>query len=171
MNEVKQQQLLAGQTSVARKVFGVVPMQEAWTIAAIHGVLKRSGASSAAIRDVAESLGSLRDSGLVREMGSGNFQRVAITTKPIKPKSEQVMPLEAKQTVLSIKKAESGALDALAMLSSEVVGLADEFGLRMKKLAERIEEVALTVEAERESNAETIGKAKRLQELMKEFAQ
>ena len=75
----------------------------------------------------------------------------------------------AKQAVVPIKKPE-GALDVLAGLSGEVVSLSDEFSKRMKALAGRIEEVALSVEAERESNAETITKAKRLQEALKEFA-
>ena len=79
------------------------------------------------------------------------------------------MPQAAKQTVVSIKKAE-GALDVLAALSGEVVSLSDEFSKRMKALACRIEEVALTVESERESNAEAITKAKRLQEALREFA-
>jgi hypothetical protein len=35
---------------------------------------------------------------------------------------------------------------------------------------DRVEEVALSVEAERESNAEAITKAKRLQEALREFA-
>lgn len=79
------------------------------------------------------------------------------------------MPQAAKQTVVSIKKPE-GALDVLAALSGEVVSLSDEFSKRMKALASRIEEVALSVESERESNAEAITKAKRLQEALREFA-
>jgi len=58
----------------------------------------------------------------------------------------------------------------LAALSGEVVSLSDEFSKRMKALAGRIEEVALSVEAERESNAEAIVKARRLQEALREFA-
>ena len=79
------------------------------------------------------------------------------------------MTQAAKPTVVSIKKSE-GALDVLAALSGEVVSLSDEFSKRMKALAGRIEEVALSVEAERESNAEAITKAKRLQEALREFA-
>ena len=75
----------------------------------------------------------------------------------------------AKQTVVPNKKPE-GALDVLAALSGEVVDLSAEFSKRMKVLAARIEEVALSVEAERESNAEAIIKAKRLQEALREFA-
>lgn len=79
------------------------------------------------------------------------------------------MTQAAKQAVVSFKKTE-GALDVLAVLSGEVVSLSDEFSKRMKALAVRIEEVALSVEAERESNAEAIEKARRLQEALREFA-
>lgn len=79
------------------------------------------------------------------------------------------MTQAAKQAVVSFKKTE-GALDVLAVLSGEVVSLSDEFSKRMKALAVRIEEVALSVEAERESNAEAIVKARRLQEALREFA-
>ena len=58
----------------------------------------------------------------------------------------------------------------LAALSCEVVSLSEEFSKRMKALAGRIEEVALSVEAERESNAEAIVKARRLQDALREFA-
>ena len=76
----------------------------------------------------------------------------------------------AKQTVVSMKKPE-GALDVLASLSGEVVSLADDFSKRMKALAGRIEEVALSVESERESNAAAVSKLKQLQELLKGIAQ
>ncbi|MNT59799.1 hypothetical protein D3C72_1973370 [compost metagenome] len=53
------------------------------------------------------------------------------------------------------------------MLSGEVISFAEEVGNRMKKLAARIEEVALSVEAEREVNAEALDKFKLLQSLLK----
>lgn len=80
------------------------------------------------------------------------------------------MTQAAKPTVVSIKKSE-GALDVLAALSGEVVSLSDEFSKRMKALAGRIEEVALSVEAERETNAVAVGKLKQLQELLKGISQ
>ncbi|MNC80146.1 hypothetical protein D3C75_1328350 [compost metagenome] len=55
----------------------------------------------------------------------------------------------------------------MAVLSGEVISFADEVGLRMKKLAARIEEVALSVEAERETNADALKKFKLLQSLLK----
>lgn len=166
MNESRQQQMLAGQSSIAQKVFGHVPIQARWSARDIHGAVLAANASGASAYAVRRALGELKDAGLIREPIGGKFQRDVATPKT---KKESVMPQAAKQTVVSIKKAE-GALDVLAALSGEVVSLSDEFSKRMKALASRIEEVALSVESERESNAEAITKAKRLQEALREFA-
>lgn len=167
MNESRQQQILAGQSSIAQKVFTLVPIQAAWSNHEIHGAAltaKATGASPYAIR---RALGELKEAGLIREPVGGKFQRDAATPKTIK---EQAVTQVAKQTVVSIKKPE-GALDVLASLSGEVVSLADDFSKRMKALASRIEEVALSVEAERETNAAAVGKLKQLQELLKGISQ
>jgi DNA-binding transcriptional regulator YhcF (GntR family) len=167
MNESRQQQILAGQSSIAQKVFTLVPIQAAWSNHEIHGAAltaKATGASPYAIR---RALGELKEAGLIREPVGGKFQRDAATHKTIK---EQAVNQVAKQAVVSIKKSE-GALDVLASLSGEVVSLADDFSKRMKALASRIEEVALSVEAERETNAAAVGKLKQLQELLKGISQ
>lgn len=167
MNESRQQQILAGQSSIAQKVFTIVPIQAAWSNHEIHGAAitaKATGASPYAIR---RALGELKEAGLIREPVGGKFQRDAATPKTIK---EQAVTQVAKQAVVSIKKSE-GALDVLASLSGEVVILADDFSKRMKALASRIEEVALSVEAERETNAAAVGKLKQLQELLKGISQ
>lgn len=167
MNEARQQQMLAGQTAIARKVFELVPIQEAWHASDIYGAL-RASSTGADTRAVRRCLGELKDQGLIREPVNGHFQRAAVT---IKPKREQVMPQETKKTVIALKKPEIAALDALATLSGEVISLADEMGERMKRMAARIEEVALSVEAEREGNAEAVAKLKQLQTLLKGIAQ
>ena len=167
MNESRQQQILAGQSSIAQKVFTLVPIQAAWSNHEIHGAAitaKATGASPYAIR---RALGELKEAGLIREPVGGKFQRDAATPKTIK---EQAVTQVAKQAVVSINKSE-GALDVLASLSGEVVSLADDFSKRMKALASRIEEVALSVEAERETNAAAVGKLKQLQELLKGISQ
>lgn len=166
MNESRQQQILAGQSSIAQKVFGYVPIQTSWSVPAIPAATQAAKATGAAAPAIRRALGELKDAGLIREPVPGKFQRDAATPKLRK---DQAVTQVAKQTVVSIKKPE-GALDVLAALSGEVVSLSDEFSKRMKALAGRIEEVALSVEAERESNAEAIVKAKRLQEALREFA-
>jgi hypothetical protein len=167
MNELRQQQILAGQSSIAQKVFGYVPIQASWSTHEIHGAASTAKATGASPYAIRRALGELKDAGLIREPIGGKFQRDAATQKP---KKEQVMTRAANQSVVSIEKSE-GALDVLASLSSEVTGLADEFGQRMKKLAARIEEVALSVASEQEGNAEALGKLKQLQSLLKGIAQ
>jgi hypothetical protein len=171
-SESRQQQLLAGQSAISRKVFDTVPIQESWSVTDIYNALRASnvGADS---RSVRRCLFDLRDIGLIREPSSGQFQRSPTT---VKSNSEPVM-ITSSMTTSSIlplpilKKPAPSALDALAGLSAEVIGLSEEIGLRMKKLAARIEEVALSVEAEREVNAESLGKLKQLQSLLKGIAQ
>lgn len=163
MNEARQQQILAGQSSIAQKVFGHVPIRANWSAHDIHGAAVAAKATNASPYAIRRALGELKDAGLIREPVGGKFQREVVTQKP---KKEQVMTQAPKQAVVSIQKSE-GALDVLAGLSSDVTGLAEEFVQRMKRLAARIEEVALSVEAEREVTAESLEKFKLLQSLLK----
>lgn len=166
ISEARLQQLLSGQSSIARKVFLHVPIQECWSAHDIHATALVANATSVSAHAVRRALCELRDAGIIREPLGGRFQRDAFT---IKPKSEQAMPKPVSESVVLIKKPEVQALDALAGLSAEVVGLADEISTRLKVLAVRIEEVALSVEAEREGNATATAKLKQLQNLLKEI--
>ncbi|MGW8466529.1 hypothetical protein [Pseudomonas sp. CLCA07] len=164
MNAAKQQNMLAGQSSLARKVFQVVPIQESWSAHDIFNSLMAAEATGAQFPAIRRGLGELKESGLIREPVNGHFQRTAIT---IKSPREQSMSKPTQSATMTIQKAETSALDTLAMLSGEVIHFAEEVGQRMKKLAARIEEVALSVEAERESTAESLEKFKLLQSLLK----
>jgi hypothetical protein len=164
MNAAKQQNMLTGQSSLARKVFQVVPIQERWSAHDIFSSLMVAETTGAQFPAVRRGLGELKDAGLIREPVNGHFQRTAIT---ITPQREQSMSKETKLAVATTKKSEGSALDTLAVLSGEVISFAEEVGQRMKKLAARIEEVALSVEAEREVNAEALDKFKLLQSLLK----
>jgi hypothetical protein len=168
MTESRARQLLAGQSSTAQKIFQYVPIRESWSAHDIHCAALAVNATSVAVHAVRRALGELKDAGIIREPVGGKFQREALT---IKLKSEQTMSKAVSETVVAIKKHDVGALDALAALSGEVTCLADEIGLRMKKLAARIEEVALSVAAEQEGNIEALGKLKQLQSLLKGIAQ
>ncbi len=163
MNESRQSQILAGQSSIAQKVFGYVPIQASWSTHDIHGAVLAANATGASAYAVRRALGELKDAGLIREPAGGKFQRDAATPKT---KKEPAVTQVAKTTAVLIKKPEL-ALDVLADLSSEIVSIANEVSQRMKKLAGRIEEVALSVEAERAANSEAAEKLKQLQALLK----
>lgn len=166
MNAAKQQNVLAGQTSLARKVFRVVPIQERWSAHDIFNSLVAAEATGAQFPAVRRGLGELKEAGLIREPVNGHYQRTAIT---IKPPREQSMSQETTSAVVAIKNLKISALDTLAVLSGEVISFSEEVAQRMKKLATRIEEVALSVETEREANAEALDKFKQLQSLLKGF--
>ena len=164
--ESRIQQLLAGQSSTAQKIYPLVPIQEPWSAHDIHCAALAKNATSVSVHSVRRALGELKDAGIIREPVGSKFQRDAVT---IKLRIDKPMQKAVSDTVVSIKKPEVQALDALAGLSSEVVSLGVEFGGRMRALAERIEEVALAVEAEREGSARDTAKLKQLQTLLKEI--
>lgn len=164
--ESRIQQLLAGQSSTAQKIYPHVPIQEPWSAHDIYCAALAKNSTSVSIYAVRRALGELKDAGIIREPVGSKFQRDAVT---IKLRIDKPMQKAVSDTVVSIKKPEVQALDALAGLSSEVVALGVEFGSRMKTLAGRIEEVALAVEAERESNAQASAKLKQLQSLLKDI--
>jgi len=114
MNAAKQQNMLAGQSSLARKVFQVVPIQERWSAHDIFNSLMVAETTGAQFPAVRRGLGELKDAGLIREPVNGHFQRTAIT---ITPQREQSMSKETKPAVSTTNKPEGSALDTLAVLS------------------------------------------------------
>ena len=66
MNESRQQQILAGQSSIAQKVFGHVPIQASWSAHDIHGAVIAANATGASAYAIRRALGELKDAGLIR---------------------------------------------------------------------------------------------------------
>ena len=81
MNESRQQQMLAGQSSIAQKIFGYVPIQSCWSVHDIHRAVLAANASGASAYAMRRALGELKDAGLIREPVGGKFQREAATPK------------------------------------------------------------------------------------------
>jgi hypothetical protein len=111
---------------------------------------------------------------LIKEPKSGHFQRVPVQPylrlndhKPYTPEpiSEPAMPTPTD------KKTEVTPLDLLATVATELALLASEFGERLRALSLRVEEVALSVGAQREADAAIIAQATQLKELLKGFGQ
>lgn len=163
MSKAKVEALLQGQTGLARKVYEATPIRTGWLVSQISGAMDKSGADIAVVR---ACLRDLREAGLVREVGS-LFQRVEVRTL------SQPKPQETKETAVPTPtetKKPTAPLELLADLSGELISIANDFGTRVKRLAARLEEVALSIEQERENSAENLGKLAQLQSILKSLS-
>lgn len=175
MNESRQRQLLDGQTNTARKVFEMVPIQEAWRDSDISRSLRVAGTTGASLHVIRGCLGELESAGLVRRVSHGQYQRTPVnkhtavgqTNVPnpqptAQPKSEPAMQEPTPKAPMP------APLDLLGAVAADLALMASEFAARIKTLAARVEEVGLSVEAQREADAAAMAKASRLQALLKE---
>ena len=79
------------QTGVAKKVYGAVPINEAWPSKSIVAELTRQGQ----VRDfsiIEGCLNTLKEVGLIKEMSPGHFQRV----KPKPTVEKEAEPMSTK---------------------------------------------------------------------------
>lgn len=173
MTPAKQEILMQGQTSIARKIYECVPIQEAWQTFQIAHALKAATGTSADLRRVQACLSDLADAGLIREPQKRHFQRVEVKEKP--KTQELKMPAEPSLNAIAAATAataepKASALDRIAGLAGELSDIADHLRqrlLRVTKIAKELEDVALAVEQERESSSESMAKLSQLKDLLK----
>lgn len=167
MNESRQRVLLEGQSSTARKLFNMVPIQEAWTESDISRASYASGSVRLGLNTVRACLMDLKESGLIKETQRGRFQRAPVTMKEATPALTIIKNSEPAMTTAAPTPAVA-PLDLLGAVATELTLLSSEFAARAKALAARVEEVALSIEAQREQDAASMAKANKLQALLKE---
>lgn len=175
MKESRQRQLLEGQSSVARKVFEGVPIQEAWPENAIFDAIRNNNISIAA-HAVRGCLLDMKDVGLVKELPKGYFQRVAVQpylrlSEDKNTQATQAITIEASMQTPTAKKTEPTPLDLLATVATELTLMASEYSERLRALSLRVEEVALSVASQREADAAIIAQANQLKVLLKGFGE
>lgn len=162
MTPAKYQAALSAQNGIARKVLDMVPIQEAWSRAEIAGAMKRVTKSTPDVAVLEGCLARLKDAGLIRERGTGQYQRVEVREK------EAVIVETAIVGNPGPKLAEPPAapIDVLGRLSARV----REMATQMVMLASDIETAALTIEQANESNSGELGKLRQLRELLTSLA-
>ena len=155
------------QTGVAKKVYGAVPINEAWPSKSIVAELTRQGQ----VRDfsiIEGCLNTLKEVGLIKEMAPGYFQRVKpkptvekeaepMTTKPLNP----VIPPNS-----SIKGEPTEPVDRLAAIGTKLRGLSQMF----LELADDIDEATLAFEEKASGNDEELAKLRQLKGLLKSLS-
>lgn len=146
----RQQVLLSGQTTAARKVFEAVPIREAWPATQIHTALQRTTRSTMDFKIVQGCLNSLISSGLVTEPRRGFFERVKPREQVLKPMSEKT--------------------DDKNGNTSEAVQMLLELADQASQLSDNLHAAAAVIEEEHTQNAESLRKLEQLRSLLKNLS-
>lgn len=162
MTPAKQEILMQGQTGIARKVYDCVPIAEPWTSFQVMTAMRNMTGSTPDSRIVSGCLSSLVDSGLIKKTGRDSFQRIPVEPKTKTQELKMAEPAKKIETPVEPKRSTS-PLEMLGELATEIVGMAEH----MKRLASRVEDVALAVEQERESSAKSMESYRQLKALLK----
>ena len=161
MTPEKQKQKLAGQTSLAQKIFQYVPIHEDWTIAQVAQAMHRAVGARTDPKTLGGCLLTMADAGLVRATNRGTFQRIPVSA-PIKTaptpaiKKEPVMTEKTTKTTASI---EVSAIDLLAGITQ-----------KLREVTQELEVAALAIEESNAKNAADVAKLHQLQALLKGLA-
>ena len=155
------------QTGVAKKVYGAVPINEAWPSKSIVSELTRQGQ----IRDfsiIEGCLNTLKEVGLIKEVSPGHFQRVK--PKPIAEKEAEPMSTKPLNPVIppnsSIKGEPTEPVDRLAAIGTKLRDLSQTF----IDLADDIDEAALAFEEKASGNDEELAKLRQLKNVLKSLS-
>ena len=149
------------QTGVAKKVYGAVPINEAWPSKSIVAELTRQGQ----VRDfsiIEGCLNTLKEVGLIKETAPGHFQRVK--PKPIAEKEAEPMTTTPSKTSTENKPTEP--VDRLAAIGTKLRGLSQMF----LELADDIDEAALAFEEKTSGNDEELAKLRQLKNVLKSLS-
>ena len=155
------------QTGVAKKVYGAVPINEAWPSKSIVAELTRQGQ----VRDfsiIEGCLNTLKEVGLIKEVSPGYFQRVK--PKPTVEKEAEPMSTKPLNPVIppnsSIKGEPTEPVDRLAAIGTKLRGLSQMF----LELADDIDEAALAFEEKTSGNDEELAKLRQLKNVLKSLS-
>ena len=149
------------QTGVAKKVYGAVPINEAWPSKLIVAELTRQGQ----VRDfpiVEGCLNTLKEVGLIRETAPGYFQRVK--PKPTTEKEAELMAVTPPKP--SAKSEPTEPVDRLAAIGTKLRSMSKVF----LELADDIDEATLAFEEKASGNDEELAKLRQLKGLLKSLS-
>ena len=149
------------QTGIAKKVYGAVPINEAWPSKSIVAELTRQGQ----VRDfsiIEGCLNTLKEVGLIKEMAPGHFQRV----RPKPTVEKEAEPMTTKPLNQPTKSEPTEPVDRLAAIGTKLRGLSKMF----LELADDIDEATLAFEEKASGNDEELAKLRQLKGLLKSLS-
>lgn len=160
MTPGQQRQKLQGQPTITRKIFEHVPIQEAWTSPQISQSLARACGSRLDAKTVGRCVRELLNSGLVRAVIAGHYQRVPVSKGSNADSSAETPVTETpKEPTTMPQETKPSAIDVLAGIAKS-----------MRALASDIETAALSIEEGSAKSSEELGKLRQLQALLKGLA-
>lgn len=159
MTPAQLQSHINGLSGVAKKVYEVVPIQEAWPARQIHATLSEITRSTMDMHVFRGCLNALKESGLIRETGQESYRKIEV-----KQKKEVEMQKPALKVLTVSKQIELGKEtdDPISILS----GLSS----RLRALAEDIDSAAISIADGIAENTENLGKLKQLQSILKSLS-
>lgn len=143
---------LAGQSTIAQKVFSFVPIAELWTPGQIAQELCRVTGSRIDMHVLRGCLVAMAEAGLVRVTSSGTYQRAVV--EPQQPAAHEPRKLTVSNADKTSKP--TSAIDLLAGIAKTLRAVADE-----------IDAVAIEIDDTKSKDAEELGKLRQLQSLLK----
>jgi hypothetical protein len=163
MNDARIEELERGQTSVARKVLELVPIQEFWPASQIHTEAIRKGISIDKSK-VEGCLNSLKQSGLVKEK-AGTFTRVAARPRALLPERIVAQPVQFATPPITTAGSAPEAIDPLDRIATVAAAIRAQANT-IAKLADAVDTIALDVDAHIKSISQSSEKLRQLRELL-----
>jgi hypothetical protein len=135
VNRIRAENILSGQTNLARKVFAAVPMQEHWNIDEISREMARVEPHNHTKSAIAGCLRTLKECGLISEAGVQNF-RSNVKPEPIKKEKVTVSKEEPSKQLLSDRLAQKAT--ALRTQATFLTVLADDLEMLALEMDEAL---------------------------------
>jgi hypothetical protein len=166
IKESRLAQLLQGQTATARKIWEVVPGEDAINCASLRAAYIKAHGTGPSLHVIEGALKDLMDAGLVRQVSTGMFMRRAVR--------DEAQPLDADVVPLPVAKPlpPATSLGRLEQLGARLRALADMAeNLRDAALAaaEEADAIGVTVDDEVRKAGEGNEKLKQFAALLKGF--
>lgn len=150
-----------GLNSALKKVFDATPKTTHWLAPAISAEMRRIGSGGADSRMTLGCLNQLLTLGLVDEVEKGSFRQVQVKEKESLPELAQpINKPKEKEIMATITKPKETA-------TSSPIDRLSKFAVRLRDLANEMEEAAIDLAGQAERNEQETAKMRQLQQLLK----
>ena len=172
---------LQNQSSIAKKIYDIVPISEPWRVFKIAGELKEKTGAGVDIRTISGCLNDMVDSGLIKCIGNDHYQRVPVkenrlslarpavaTEAPNEIQSEEQDVNAVVQTPKQEHQSANESMDTVAVLgdiASSLVSMARQ----LSAVSKQVEQVALQVMNDKELTDKQLQDFHNLKNLLKSF--